>query len=92
MAKATYFYNGVDGLQWIRLDENPFCKTLENKVVDMGRSCRGVHFVVKGDEVQGRSELSQRSKVLTASWNVATPPLFGGCECQIAPVVRRGGE
>jgi HK97 family phage portal protein len=84
MAKATYFYAGATGLEWVRLDENPFCVSLEGRIIEMGDNCRGTHFVMEGEEVPGRSE---RSDGMTTSWNVSTPPLFEGCECQIAPVM-----
>jgi hypothetical protein len=84
MAKATYFYAGATGLEWIRLDENPFCPSLEGRIIEMGANCRGTHFVLEGDEVPARS---QRGDVMTPSWNVSTPPLFEGCDCQIAPVM-----
>jgi len=79
MTKATYFYNDVRDLQWIQLDENPFCATLNSNVISMGQSCRGTHFVTKDDEIQA----IRSGKILRPSWNVATPPLFLGCECQI---------
>jgi HK97 family phage portal protein len=92
MAKATYFYAGATGLEWIRLDENPFCVSLEGRIIDMGNNCRGTHFVMEGEEVPARSDptrgwSSERSDVMKPSWNVSTPPLFEGCECQIAPVM-----
>ena len=81
MAKATWFYAGAEGLEWIRLDENPFCASLDGLVIEMSDNCRGTHFVMEGEEVPGRSDS------LKPSWNVSTPPLFEGCECQIAPVM-----
>jgi HK97 family phage portal protein len=84
MAKATYFYAGATGLEWIRLDENPFCPSLEGRIIEMGANCRGTHFVMEGEEVPARSK---RSGVMKPSWNVSTPPLFEGCDCQIAPVM-----
>ena len=81
MTKATWFFNEVKGLEWVRLDDNPFCKTLDGKVIEMGASCRGSHFVGKNEEV-----VSEPAKVLKPSWNVATPPLYGDCECMIAPI------
>lgn len=81
MAKATWFYAGAEGLEWIRLDENPFCPSLEGRIIEMSDNCRGTHFVLEGEEVPGRSDS------LKPSWNVSTPPLFEGCECQIAPVM-----
>jgi AcrR family transcriptional regulator len=89
MAKATYFYAGATGLEWIRLDENPFCPSLEGRIIEMGANCRGTHFVMEGEEVPARSK---RSGVMKPSWNVSTPPLFEGCDCQIAPVMPEPGR
>jgi HK97 family phage portal protein len=84
MAKATWFYAGAEGLEWVRLDENPFCVSLEGRIIEMTDNCRGTHFVLEGEEVPGRSDN------LKPTWNVATPPLFEGCECQVAPVMPEG--
>lgn len=85
IAKATWFFAGMPGLEWVQLDANPFCATLDGMVTMMGNSCRGSFFVGKDEEVTSRAE---RSKTLSPSWNVATPPLFLGCECQIVPVAK----
>ncbi len=82
MAKATWFYGQVKGLEWIQLDENKFCSTLDGKIIEMGSSCRDTHFVTKDDKVEAEG----RSDVLKPSWNVATPPLFLGCTCMISPI------
>lgn len=89
MAKATWFYAGATGLEWVRLDENPFCESLDGVVIEMTDNCRGTHFVLKGAPVLGLPRRSGRAEPeeLKPSWNVATPPLFGGCECQISPVM-----
>jgi HK97 family phage portal protein len=81
MSKATYYFADIPGSQWITLDGNQFCIELDMEVVEIGIECRDTFFAEKGEIL----EKFRRSDEFTPAWNVATPPLWNGCYCQILP-------
>lgn len=83
MSKATYYFNGAKGTEWVSIDIE-MCPELDGQTRSIGANCRSDPFVPKNRSLFSVCE-HRGLKDFTPSWNVYTPPLYLGCTCQILP-------
>lgn len=84
ISKATYFYSGAKGIEWVTVGDVEMCPDLDGVSRAISANCRSDAFVPKNRALSSVCEC-RGLQDFTPSWNVYTPPLYNGCTCQILP-------